>query len=63
MRLIAILLPFVFGVSLFVTPYMVLKTTSFLAGLIFFGDPLITRGLAWLNRTVPNWQKLLELRK
>jgi hypothetical protein len=63
MRLIALLLPFVFGVSLFITPYMLLKSLSFVIGFAFFGDPLISRGLAWLNRTIPNWQKLLELRK
>jgi hypothetical protein len=63
LRLIAVLLPLVFGVSLFVTPYILLKFFSFLIGFIFFGDPILSRGLRWLNRTIPNWQKLLEPRK
>ena len=32
-------------------------------GFGFFGDPVIQKGLDWLNRTFPKWQKLLELRK
>jgi hypothetical protein len=63
LRLVAILLPLLFSISLFVTPYILVKSTSFLTGFIFFGDPILSRGLAWLNRTIPNWQKLLELRK
>ncbi|KAK4120583.1 hypothetical protein N657DRAFT_658271 [Parathielavia appendiculata] len=62
LRFVAIVLPCVFGVSLFVTPYLFLKSLSFLFGCIFFGDPIISRGMAWLNRTVPNWKKLLEPR-
>lgn len=42
---------------------MFIKMNTFFAGFGFFGDPLIWRGLDWLNRTYPNWQKLLELRK
>lgn len=59
----ALILPLVFGPSLFVTPYILVKTLTFFTGFIFFGDPLISRGLAWLDRTVPGWQKLLEPRK
>ena len=59
----ALILPFLFGVSLFVTPYILLKSTSFIIGLVFFGDPIISRGMTWLNRNIPNWQKLLEPRK
>lgn len=28
----------------------------------FFGDPVISRGLTWLNKTFPHWQKILEIR-
>jgi len=51
------------GASLFVTSYMFMKGLSFGVGFGFFGDPVISRGIDWLNRTIPNWQKLLELRK
>ena len=63
MRLVAILLPLAIGASLFLTPYLFIKSSSFLTGFLFFGDPILSRGMAWLNRTIPNWQKLLELRK
>lgn len=52
-----------FGVSLFVTSYMFMKGVTFGIGFGFFGDPVISAGLDWLNRAFPNWQKLLELRK
>ncbi|KAL1622396.1 hypothetical protein SLS54_004960 [Diplodia seriata] len=48
--------------SLFVTSYMFVKGIAFGAGFGFFGDPIISRGLTWLNRTFPHWQKLLEIR-
>lgn len=51
------------AVSLFTTSAMVIKGTTFGIGLGFFSDPLIWRGLDWLNKNYPNWQKLLELRK
>ena len=53
----------VLGISVFVTSYMFTKAATFGFGIGFFGDPVITRGLDWLNRTFPDWQKLLELRK
>jgi hypothetical protein len=42
---------------------MFMKSLTFGVGFGFFGDPIITRGLHLLNTYVPNWQKLLELRK
>lgn len=62
LRLAAVVTP-LFGISLFVTSYMFMKGVTFGIGFGFFGDPVISRGLNWLNRTIPNWQKLLELRK
>jgi hypothetical protein len=62
MRLAGVIVP-ILGVSLFVTSYMFTKAITFAIGFGFFGDPIISRGLDWLNRTIPNWQKLLELRK
>jgi hypothetical protein len=63
LRLVAVILPPLVGASLFVTPYLLIKSTTFLFGFVFFGDPVLSRGLDWLNRTIPNWQKLLEPRK
>ncbi|KAI9659915.1 MAG: hypothetical protein M1821_001267 [Bathelium mastoideum] len=61
LRFAALLVP-VLGISLVVTSYMVMKGITFGIGFGFFGDPIIQRGLGWLNHTFPNWQKLLELR-
>ena len=62
LRLAGLVLP-VFIASLFVTSYMFVKGVTFGIGFGFFGDPIISRSLSWLNRAYPNWQKLLELRK
>lgn len=42
---------------------MVVKGTTFLAGVGFFGDPITRRAFELLNKKVPNWQKYLEVRK
>jgi len=41
---------------------MFTKGAWFGIGFGFFGDPIITPGIKWLNTTFPNWQKLLEVR-
>jgi hypothetical protein len=60
-RLAAVVAPLLL-ISLFVTSYMFMKGLTFGVGFGFFGDPIIWRGLDLLNRKVPNWQQLLELR-
>ncbi|OIW26667.1 hypothetical protein CONLIGDRAFT_663037 [Coniochaeta ligniaria NRRL 30616] len=61
LRLAGLVAP-LFFVSLFVTSYMFVKGATFGIGFGFFGDPIISRSMNWLNRAYPNWQKLLELR-
>ncbi|KAJ7488228.1 hypothetical protein FB451DRAFT_1529386 [Mycena latifolia] len=61
LRLAALLVPFLF-VSMYITSYMFVKTVTFGFGFAFFGDPIIRVGVRWLNRTIPHWEKLLELR-
>lgn len=61
LRLAAVLLP-IFVVSLFTSSYVFMKANSFIIGFGFFGDPLIWRGLTFLTRKYPKWQKLLEIR-
>ncbi|KAI9746212.1 MAG: hypothetical protein M1818_000893 [Claussenomyces sp. TS43310] len=51
-----------FLISLFTSSYAFMKVNGFLVGFGFFGDPLIWRGLSYLNREFPHWQELLELR-
>ncbi|KAI0418262.1 hypothetical protein F5X98DRAFT_386477 [Xylaria grammica] len=60
-RLAGLIVPLLI-VSLFTTSYMFVKGASFGAGFGFFGDPIITPGLRWLNRSYPHWQKILEMR-
>lgn len=61
LRLAAVVVP-ILGISIFVTSYMFVKGITFGAGFGFFGDPIISPGLKWLNTNFPNWQKLFELR-
>ena len=51
------------AISLLTTSAMFMKMNTLIVGAGFFGDPLIWRGLDWLNKNYPDWQKLLELRK
>jgi len=39
-----------------------MKGLTFGVGFGFFGDPIISPSVKWLNERFPNWQKLLELR-
>lgn len=61
LRLAGVIIPLLAG-SFYVSSYMIVKGTGFGIGVAFFGDPVISRGLTWLNTTFPRWQKLLELR-
>ncbi|EGO55643.1 hypothetical protein NEUTE1DRAFT_46952 [Neurospora tetrasperma FGSC 2508] len=61
LRLAILVIP-LFGASLFVTSYMFVKSLTFFLGFGMFGDPVIRPGMEYLNRVIPDWQKLLELR-
>lgn len=61
LRLAGLVVPLL-AVSIFVTSYMFTKGATFGVGFGFFGDPVITPGVKWLNKTFPNWQKMLEIR-
>lgn len=61
LRLAAVLVPLLAG-SFFLSSYMIVKGAGFGVGFGFFGDPVISKGLEWLNTNFPRWQKLLELR-
>lgn len=40
-----------------------MKTMGLVTGFVFFGDPIIWRGIAYLNSNYPHWERLLELQK
>ncbi|PQE21434.1 Proteasome subunit beta type protein [Rutstroemia sp. NJR-2017a BBW] len=61
LKLAACLVPLLL-ISMFTSSYMFMKMNGFFIGFGFFGDPLIWRGLSYLNREFPHWQKLLEIR-
>ncbi|KAI5356975.1 hypothetical protein Slin15195_G090750 [Septoria linicola] len=61
LRIASLIIPLL-AASFFISSYMLVKGVTFGAGFGFFGDPIIQRGLQWLNRNFPKWQKLLELR-
>lgn len=61
MRLAGLVVPLL-GISIFVSSYMFTKSVTFGIGFGFFGDPVITPGLEFLNKQFPNWQKMLEIR-
>ena len=61
MKLAGILAP-IFLAALFISSYMVVKGLTFGIGVGLFGDPVTSRGLAWLNKNYPDWPKFLEIR-
>lgn len=61
LRVAALLAPLLLT-SFFVTTYLFVKGVAFGAGLIFFGDPVIAPGLRLVDRHLPHWRKVLELR-
>jgi hypothetical protein len=61
LKLAGVLLPLLL-ISMFTNSYMFMKANGFFVGFGFFGDPIIWRGLSYLNREFPHWQKLLEIR-
>src|SRR6202035_3818631 len=61
-KLASLLAP-VLLLSLFLTYSMFVIRTTFITGFAFFGQPVMTMGFNWLNKTFPDWQKLLEIRK
>ena len=48
--------------SLFIQAQWVVRGATFGIGFGFFSDPLIMRGVHWLNTNIPDWPKYLEIR-
>jgi hypothetical protein len=62
LRIDAVLAP-LFLTSLFINYYIVYKVTGLAVGLIIFGDPVLTPGMEWLKRNVPNYKELAQPKK
>ena len=39
------------------------NATTFLTGFVFFGDPVLSRATAMLQRMVPDWKEFFDIRK
>lgn len=61
LRLIGILVS-LYLVS-FVSSYVIVKIIAFAVGFGFFGDPIFTWTIDFLNRKVPNWKDQLDMNK
>jgi hypothetical protein len=57
----AIFLPILLATA-FVPSWIWARGASFLLGFLFFGQPLMDRGLVLIQEKIPNWQELLDLR-
>ncbi|KAK9850883.1 hypothetical protein MYU51_011509 [Penicillium brevicompactum] len=60
LRLAAVLVPACLA-SMMTSSYVLMKVSTFIFGFAFFGDPAIRRGIQYLNRRFPKWQKVIEL--
>ncbi|KAJ5773962.1 hypothetical protein N7457_008858 [Penicillium paradoxum] len=60
LRLAAVLAPACLF-STMTSSYVFMKLSTLFIGFAFFGDPVIRRGIVYLNRRFPKWQKLIEL--
>lgn len=40
-----------------------IKMAGLLTGFLIFGEPLVSRGIKYLNRYYPNWPQLLRIEK
>jgi hypothetical protein len=49
--------------SLYVNETVLYKGSTFIFGIVFFGQPLLMRGAVWLTEKVPNWQWYLQPKK
>lgn len=62
MKIAAFIMPLVFLTAL-VKSAVVVKCTGAVIGFVFFGQPVIDRGVEWLDDTFPDWKRVIELRK
>jgi Protein of unknown function (DUF3292) len=61
LQLAAIVAP-IFLVSLFVKAAWVVRGIEFITGFAFFSDPIMQRGIQYLNEKIPDWPKYLQIR-
>ncbi|KAL4760320.1 uncharacterized protein BDW70DRAFT_67104 [Aspergillus foveolatus] len=60
---LAAILMLIFLASLSVSSHMIVKTSSLAVGFGFFGDPVLSRAMDFLNTKIPNWKTYLDIEK
>lgn len=60
---LAAILMLIFLASLSVSSHMIVKTSSLAIGFGFFGDPVLSRAMDFLNTKIPNWKTYLDIEK
>jgi hypothetical protein len=61
LQLSAVVAP-IFLVSLFIKAAWVVRGAEFITGFAFFSDPIMQRGIQYLNEKIPDWPKYLQIR-
>lgn len=61
-RLAALIVPIILTTT-FVKAEYVARGASFLAGVLFFSQPYMSRAVRYAIRTYPNWRELIKLQK
>ncbi|KAL4786970.1 hypothetical protein BJX76DRAFT_319668 [Aspergillus varians] len=49
--------------SLLMSSHVIVKAGSLIVGLAFFSDPVLTRGVDFLDRNIPDWKACLDIDK
>lgn len=60
---IAMILGSVCVVSLFLSGHMIVKSVALTIGLVFFGDPVLSRAVGFLDKNIPNWKEYMDIEK
>ncbi|OJI97994.1 hypothetical protein ASPVEDRAFT_125373 [Aspergillus versicolor CBS 583.65] len=60
LRLVSVLVSGLLA-AILTSSYVFVKMTTLLTGFGFFGDPIIQRGIQYLDREYPHWKELSEL--
>lgn len=61
-RIAGLLTPLLVG-SWFLTANVIFRLATLFIGIGIFGDPMITRGLEFLDRVQPDWKQIYHINK
>ena len=61
-RIAGMVAPFMV-ISIFVNAEIAFRMSTFFFGVGFFGQPLISPTMSWLNQNYPKWKNVFEIKK